>query len=187
MIYLFLADGCEEVEALTTLDLLRRAGLDVMTVSIMGRRNILGSHKIEILSDIIFEDMTDKMYSQQESVEMLILPGGMPGTTNLASHKGLQSLIREQAERGGYLAAICAAPTVYGEMGLLEGKAATCYPGMEAGLKGAVTKKDSVVIDGNYITSRGLGTAIDFGLALIELLKGKALADDIADKIVYQR
>ena len=184
MIYLFLADGCEEVEALTTLDLLRRASVDVQTVSIMGRKNVVGSHNIEILADIIFEDLSG-ITDHMDSVPMLILPGGMPGTKHLAAHEGLQALIRKQAEQGGYLAAICAAPTVYGEMGLLAGRQATCYPGMEDGLKGALLSTESVVADGNYITSRGLGTAIDFGLKLIEILKGKELADDIADKIVY--
>lgn len=183
MIYLFLADGCEEVEALTTLDLLRRAGLEVRTVSIMGHKNIIGSHKIEILADLLFEELD----SSQAEADMLILPGGMPGTTNLAAHEGLAQLIRSQDAKGGYLAAICAAPTVYGEMGLLNGSEATCYPGMESGLKGAVVKEDPVVVSGNYITSRGLGTAIDFGLKLIEILKDPFTANDIAEKIVYRR
>ena len=178
MVYLFLADGCEEVEALTTVDLLRRADVDVRTVSIMGRRNVIGSHKIEIMADTVFEDING-------TAEMLILPGGMPGTTNLAAHVGLDQMIREYAGQGRYLAAICAAPTVYGEKGLLTGKKATCYPGMEKGLTGAIVSNDKVVVDGNVITSRGLGTAIDFALKLIEILKDKTLADSIAEKIVY--
>lgn len=179
MVYLFLADGCEEVEALTTVDLLRRAEVEVQTVSIMGRRNIVSSHKIEIMADTTFEEI-------KEEAEMLILPGGMPGTTNLAAHAGLDQIIREYAEQGRYLAAICAAPTVFGEKGLLTGKKATCYPGMEKGLTGANVSDEKVVVDGNVITSRGLGTAIDFALTLVEILKDKTLADSIAEKIVYQ-
>ena len=117
---------------------------------------------------------------------MLILPGGVPGTPNLKAHKGLQQLICKSAEQGIYLAAICAAPTVYGELGLLKGKKATCYPGLENGLLGAEVVYDNVATDGNFITSRGVGTAIDFSLRLVELLKNKAEADKIAKAIVYQ-
>ncbi|MCM1496207.1 MAG: DJ-1/PfpI family protein [Bacteroides sp.] len=180
MVYLFMADGFEEVEGLTVVDLLRRAGVELQTVSIMKRRNVISSHQVELMADILFEEM-------QEEAEMLILPGGIPGTPNLKAHEGLGALIRQCAEKNTYLAAICAAPTVYGSMGLLEGKRATCYPGMEAELLGAKVSYDSVVIDGNFITSRGLGTAIDFGLALTEVLKGKEAAESIAQKIVYER
>ena len=180
MVYLFMADGMEEVEGLTVVDILRRAGVELMTVSIMGRRNVISSHKIEIMADILFEDI-------KEPAEMLVLPGGIPGTPNLKAHEGLDGLIRESAEKNIYLAAICAAPTVYGSKGLLKGKKATCYPGMEDELPGAEVLYDNVVVDDKFITSRGLGTAIDFGLKLVEILKGKELADSIADKIVYKR
>lgn len=179
MVYLFLADGTEEVEALTVVDLLRRADIEVKTVSIMGRKNIVSSHRIEVLADMLIEEV-------QEEAEMLILPGGIPGTPNLAAHTGLDTLIRKAADRGAYLAAICAAPTVYGEKGLLKGRRATCYPGMEEGLVDAIVSYDSVVVDGNFITSRGLGTALDFGLKLVEILKDKESADSIAHKIVYR-
>lgn len=179
MVYLFLADGCEEVEALTVVDILRRAEIEVETVSIMGRNHVISSHNVEIVADILFEAITD-------DAEMLILPGGIPGTPNLAAHAGLDRLIRESADKGIYLAAICAAPTVYGEKGLLKGRKATCYPGMEDGLTGAEVSYDKVVTDGNFITSRGLGTAIDFGLKLVEILKDKDTADAIAHKIVYR-
>lgn len=180
MVYLFLADGFEEVEALTVVDLLRRAGIDLQTVSIMKRRQVVGSHNIEVLADMLFEEMN-------EDAELLILPGGMPGTTNLNAHAGLDQLIRKSAERGIYLAAICAAPTVYGSKGLLKGRRATCYPNMEEGLLGAEVSYDNVVTDGTVITSRGLGTAIDFALKLIEILKGKESADSVSEKIVYKR
>lgn len=110
----------------------------------------------------------------------------MPGTTNLAQHQGLADMINRFNEAGKYIAAICAAPTVYGKMGLLEGKNATCFPGMESDLRGANKLTDKVVIDGNVITSRGLGTAIDFGLALVALLKGIGTAEELASKIVYK-
>lgn len=180
MVYLFMADGFEEVEGLTVVDILRRADVDIQTVSMMNRRNVISSHQVELLADILFEDLT-------EEAEMLILPGGIPGTPNLKAHEGLDAYIRNAAEKGIYLAAICAAPTVYGAKGLLQGRKATCYPGMEDELLGARVSYEPVVTDGNFITSRGLGTAIDFGLKLAELLKGKEVADSIAQKIVYER
>lgn len=179
MVYLFMADGFEEVEGLTVVDLVRRAGIELKTVSIMGKIEVTGAHGIEVKADCLFEDM-------KEPAEMLILPGGVPGTPNLKAHKGLQQLICKSAEQGIYLAAICAAPTVYGELGLLKGKKATCYPGLENGLLGAEVVYDNVAADGNFITSRGVGTAIDFSLKLVELLKNKAEADKIAKAIVYQ-
>lgn len=179
MVYLFMADGFEEVEGLTVVDLVRRAGIELKTVSVMGRIEVTGAHGIEVKADCLFEDM-------KEPAEMLILPGGVPGTPNLKAHKGLQQLICKSAEQGIYLAAICAAPTVYGELGLLKEKKATCYPGLENGLLGAEVVYDNVAADGNFITSRGVGTAIDFSLKLVELLKNKAEADKIAKAIVYQ-
>lgn len=179
MVYLFMADGFEEVEGLTVVDLVRRAGIELKTVSVMGRIEVTGAHGIEVKADCLFEDM-------KEPAEMLILPGGVPGTPNLKAHKGLRQLICKSAEQGIYLAAICAAPTVYGELGLLKGKKATCYPGLENGLLGAEVVYDNVAADGNFITSRGVGTAIDFSLKLVELLKNKAEADKIAKAIVYQ-
>lgn len=178
MVYLFMADGFEEVEGLTVVDILRRAGVELKTVSIMGRKNITGSHQIEVVADLTFEEITEK-------ADMLILPGGMPGTLHLKAHKGLEQLIRESTGHGTYLAAICAAPTVYGEQGLLKGKKATCYPGMENGLVGAEVRYESVVMDGTFITSRGLGTAIDFALKLVEVLESREVADTIAKQIVY--
>lgn len=179
MVYLFMADGFEEVEGLTVVDLVRRAGIELKTVSVMGRIEVTGAHGIEVKADCLFEDM-------KEPAEMMILPGGVPGTPNLKAHKGLQQLICKSAEQGIYLAAICAAPTVYGELGLLKGKKATCYPGLENGLLGAEVVYDNVAADGNFITSRGVGTAIDFSLKLVEVLKNKAEADKIAKAIVYQ-
>ena len=171
----FLADGFEEIEGLTVVDLLRRAGIETRTVSIMGQEEIKGAHGIIVKADSLFEN-TD--FSE---VKMLVLPGGMPGTIHLKEHKGLEELILKHNEEKKYLAAICAAPTVFGGMGILKGKKAICYPGMEEGLIGAE------VTDGHITTSRGLGTAIDFALALISELRDKESADTISKQVVYER
>ena len=177
--YLFFAEGFEEVEALTVVDLLRRAKIDCVTVSVSGDYDVTGSHGITIRADRMFgeRDLND--------ADMLILPGGMPGTNNLKAHAGLDKLIRDYDASGKYLAAVCAAPTVFGEKGLLKDKDATCYPGLEEGLVGANKKTDPVVFDGHFITSRGMGTCIDFGLKLIEILEGKDIADTIGKAVVY--
>jgi 4-methyl-5(b-hydroxyethyl)-thiazole monophosphate biosynthesis len=179
-VYVFLANGCEEVEALTPVDLLRRAGVEVVTVSVTGSLEVTSSHKVTLLADRKFEDIT-------EEADMLVLPGGMPGTIHLKEYAPLAEMIRSYQAKGKYLAAICAAPTVYGEMGLLEGHKATCYPGMEEGLLGAEHTTEPVCVSGQFITSRGLGTAVDFGLKLIEILISKEKADAIANAIVYKR
>ncbi len=178
--YLFLATGFEEVEALTVVDILRRGGVDCKMVSVMGDYDVTSSHAITIRSDLLFDE------KELNDADMLIMPGGIPGTPNLKAHAGLAKLIHECAEEGKYLAAVCAAPTIYGEMGLLKGKKATCYPGMEEGLVDAITSTDSVVCDGQYITSRGMGTCIDFGLMLLEKLTDKETSQDIAGKIIYR-
>ena len=177
--YLFFATGFEEVEALTVVDLLRRGGVDCKTVSVTGDYDVTGAHGITIRADLLFDE-TDLTKG-----DMLILPGGMPGTTNLKAHAGLTRLIEQYPGEGKYLVAVCAAPTVYGEMGLLEGKNATCYPGMEEGLIGANKLTDSVVQDGQFITSRGMGTCIDFGLKLLALLTDEANAKVTGTRIVY--
>ena len=179
--YLFLATGFEEVEALTVVDLLRRGGVDCKTVSVSGDYDVTSSHNVTIRADLLFDemDLTDG--------EMIILPGGIPGTPNLKAHTGLAKLIEQYRVDGKYLAAVCAAPTVYGEMGLLKERNATCYPGMEEGLVGANALTDNVVCDGQFITSRGMGTCIDFGLKLLALLTDDANAKTIGTKIVYYR
>lgn len=177
-IYIFLADGFEEVEALTTVDLLRRAGGDVHMVSVSGDLCVHGAHGIDVKADCLFEDATDK-------ADMLILPGGMPGTLHLKEHSGLTSLLKSYHESGRFIAAICAAPTVFGHLGLLTGRKACCYPGMESGLTGADVVFDPVAVDGNMITSRGVGTAIPFALTLIETLFGSEKSEEIKASIVF--
>ena len=177
---IFLADGFEEVEALTVVDLLRRAGIGIDMVSIMEGRTVIGSHQIAVEADKLFGEL------DFDVVDMIILPGGIPGTPNLEACEPLKAKIREVADKGKRLAAICAAPTVYGKMGLLEGKRACCYPGRESDLLGADVQTTEVTKDGNFITSRGMGTAIPFGLAIIEEFLGVQTAEDMGKKIVFR-
>ena len=173
MIYMFLADGFEEVEALCPLDVLRRAGLEVTTVGI-GKDTITGSHGLTIQADI-----PDVLY-RDSSPDMIILPGGMPGSTNLDESKTVDAALRAGARKGAFLCAICAAPMVLGKRGYLEGKRAICYPGFEEYLKGAeVNGGDTVVRDGNIITAKGMGVALDFGLELVRALKDDGTAEKI--------
>lgn len=178
-IIVFLADGFEEIEGLTVVDLLRRAGADVRTVSVSGKEMVDGAHGIRVSADEIF---VEGNYGQ---ADMVVLPGGMPGTLNLKAHEGVRRTVEDTLGRGAYIAAICAAPTVFADMGLLNGKRAVCYPGMEDELTGAVCQSGAVVEDGSIITSRGLGTAIDFALALTAKLYGREKAEEIKRSIVY--
>ena len=175
-----LADGFEEVEGLTAIDIMRRAGIEVFTVSVKDDPFIESSHKIIIKADKILKDF------DLDDMDMIVLPGGMPGTLNLGKTKALTDNIVEFNSKGKYLAAICAAPTVFGSLNILQGKKACCYPGMEDGLLGANASEDSVCVDGNIITSRGVGTAIDFALTLVSVLVSKEVSDDIARGIVYK-
>ncbi len=178
-VYIFLANGYEEIEGLTVVDLLRRANIDIQMVSVTGDLFVTGSHQITSKTDVLFEeaDFTDG--------DMLVLPGGMPGTKNLKEHAGLDALLKDYRARGKKLAAICAAPSVLGSKGLLQDKCATCYPGYEKELLGAKVKDEAVVADGDIITSKGMGTAIDFSLAVIEDLAGKAKATELAKAIQF--
>ena len=178
---IFMADGVEEVEALTPVDLLRRAKIDIDMVSIMGREEITGSHKIVIRTDKKLEDISPEAY------DGLICPGGLVGTQNLKADERVLELCRSFFEEKKLTAAICAAPTVLGAAGILDGKKATCYPGCEDGLTGATPLTDPVVKDGTIITSRGMGTAVDFGLAIVEYFTDTATADELAKKVVYRQ
>lgn len=173
MIYMFLANGFEEVEALCPLDILRRAGLEVTTVGI-GGDSIVGSHGIRVQADI-----PDVLY-HDASPDMIILPGGMPGSTNLDESKTVDAALKVAARKGAYLCAICAAPLVLGKRGYLSGKRAVCYPGFESYLEGAdVSADETVVRDGNVITAKGMGAAFEFGLELVRALKDDKTAEDI--------
>ncbi|BCJ96488.1 thiazole biosynthesis protein ThiJ [Anaerocolumna cellulosilytica] len=179
MVYLFMADGFEEIEGLTVVDLLRRADISIKTVSITGSLTITGAHAIKVEADTLFENEDFK------DASLLVLPGGMPGTKHLLEHTGLVSLLKTFNEQEKKLAAICAAPSVLGINGILNGKKATCYPGFEDKLLGAVTTGNKVEVASNVTTSRGLGTAIDFSLEIISQLKDKKTADAIAAAILY--
>lgn len=175
----FLADGFEEIEGLTVVDLLRRAGVEVTTVSITGDYTIHGAHGIDVQADKLFDEMN---YDGQD---MLVLPGGMPGTLNLGAHQGLEKLLKKFYEEKKYLAAICAAPSVFGKYGFLKGRKATSYPGFEEQLVGAECVTDAVAVDDIIITSRGMGTAIPFSLSLIEVLISSDKANEIGKSIIY--
>lgn len=175
----FLADGFEEIEGLTVVDLLRRADIDVKTVSINGNLKVTGAHHIIVEADKIFEEMDFR------DVRLLVLPGGMPGTLNLGKHKGLTELIKNYHMEKKQIGAICAAPSILGDLGILAGRKATSYPGFEDRLKGAVLSTNSVEVSDHITTSRGAGTAIAFALSLIEQIKGREKADEIKKSIIY--
>ena len=177
---IFLADGFEEIEGLMVVDLLRRVGIKVDMVSISDSLTVTGSHNIAVSADKLIKDIDFEAY------ELLVLPGGMPGTTRLGECEVLCNQIVKACEKGKKLAAICAAPTVFGKLGILKEKSACCYPDMEEGLLGAKVSFEDVTVDGNITTSRGLGTALPFALALIEQLFDKKTADDLAKKVVYR-
>lgn len=161
-IYVFLAEGFEEIEALTPIDVLRRAELNVLTVSVMEEQIVTGAHGVPVVADRMFADI------HHEDAEMLLLPGGLPGATNLDAHQGLSDMIVAFATERKPLAAICAAPLVFGNRGLLQGKKATCYPGFETYLTGAEYTAALVETDGNFITAKGPGAAMDFAFAIVE-------------------
>lgn len=178
-VIVFLTNGFEEIEGLTVVDLLRRAGVDVTTVSLTGGYGVCGAHGINVQADKLYEEM------KFEGQDMLVLPGGMPGTRHFASHTGLAALLKRFYKEKKYLAAICAAPSVLGKYGLLRGRKATSYPGFEEQLEGAEYVTDEVVVDEFIITSRGMGTAIPFSLALIRELIGDEKAEEIGKSIIY--
>lgn len=164
MIYVFLANGFEEIEALAVVDILRRAELDVVTVGV-GEDFVIGSHQIPVATDIREKDLV-----LDEKVDAIVLPGGMPGTLNLEKSAIVQKAIDWAIENDKLICAICAAPSILGHKGLLGGKNATCFPGFEEELFGATISKEFVVKDGNIITAKGMGSAIEFGLQIAQIL-----------------
>lgn len=180
-IYVFLADGCEEIEALTPVDILRRAGETVVTVSITEKREVTGAHGIRVCADRTIEE------GDFQDMDLLILPGGMPGTLNLGACGKLKELILSAEEKGKRLAAICAAPSVFGELGILNGKKAVCFPGFEEKLEGAQVLESPAVTDGNVTTGRAMGAAVEFSLEILAQLQGKEAAERMAQTILYCR
>ena len=161
-IAVYLADGFEEIEAISIIDVLRRADIDVFVVSVADKLEVAGAHQIKVLADVLFEDFN------HNDLFMIVLPGGMPGASNLDAHAGLKAQIKQFSSDNKPLAAICAAPLVFGNLGLLEGKQAVCYPGFERYLKGAEILSAPVNESGNFITGRGPGAAIQFALKIVE-------------------
>ncbi|MCI3216467.1 DJ-1/PfpI family protein [Faecalibacterium sp. BCRC 81149] len=176
----FFADGTEECEALLVVDLLRRAKVEVIVASAMGRRELVSSHKIHLTADALAEEVD---YSD---VDMVILPGGIPGTPNLAANKTVTETCAAFARAGRKVAAICAAPSILASLGLLEGRNATAHAGFQDQLAGAVVHDEEVVVDGNITTSYGLGGAIPFALELVRQLAGQAEAERIRNAIAYR-
>lgn len=179
MIYFFLADGFEEIEALCPLDLCRRVGIEAKTVSITDKNTVTGSHGITVVSDLTAKD-------ELSDFDMIVLPGGMPGTTNLGESVVVEKALLTALEKDSYIAAICAAPMILGKRGLLRGKEAICFPGFEKYLDGATVSDKKVVLDGKILTGAGMGVSHDFGLKIVEIFKGKDIADNLCSSVLYK-
>ncbi len=173
MIYVFFADGFEEIEALTPVDVLRRAGLDVVTVGVTGK-SVTGSHGITVECDVCISEVAPR------DIQAVVLPGGLPGTTNLEADNKVQEFIDIANNEGAIVGAICAAPSILGHKGLLDGKRATCYTGFEKELVGAVTTGEPAVRDGNIVTGRGAGAAFEFAFELLDAVTG---SDEASKKL----
>lgn len=178
MVIVFLANGCEEIEALSVIDTLRRGNVEVKGVSISDSLVVKGAHGIEFMADCTFQDINF------DKAEMVVLPGGLGGRDNLMADKNVVTVCKKFNELGKYVTAICASPSVLGENGILQGRKATCYPGFEKQCKGAEMLEDRVVKDGNIITSKGPGTAFEFAIELLRELKGDREADSVAEGLL---
>lgn len=179
MVYFFLAEGFEEIEALCPLDLCRRAGIEAKTVSITDKKEVTGSHGITVLADLTAADTLGEF-------DMIVLPGGMPGTSGLDASALVEKCIAEAIANDKYIAAICAAPMILGKRGLLCGKEAIAFPGFEQYLNGATVSRQRVVRDGKILTAAGMGVSHDFGLAIVEIFCGKEMADKLCSTVLYK-
>lgn len=171
---LFLATGFEEIEALGTVDVLRRGGVRVLTISITGDLKVMGAHNIPVIADYVFED------ADFSAADALILPGGIPGSNHLNTCTRLKELVLQKYKEDKILAAICAGPMVLGGLGLLKGKKATCFPNFEPTMTGAIPTDNGVEQDGNIITAKGPGFMFEFGLTILKALKDEEIADEVA-------
>jgi len=174
----YLAEGFEEIEALAVVDILRRADIKTNLISISNDIEVIGAHQIAVKADYLIESFDNY------AADLLFLPGGMPGTKKLENCAALEEIILQYSRQSKPLAAICAAPRILGNLGLLEGKDATCYPGNEAFLKNAKISPDKVVVSGSILTAKGAGAAVDFGLKIVEFLSGKSKSDSIRTSII---
>lgn len=175
---LFLANGFEEIEALATVDILRRAQITVHTVSITDDKNVTGAHGMIVVADKIYKEL------DFSTVDVLVLPGGMPGAKNLNEHEDLKKQVKAFADKGNNVAAICAAPMVLGSLRLLDGKKATCYPGFEPELIGAETTGESVVVADNIITGKGPAFVFDFALQIVESIAGIGVRKEVEEGLL---
>lgn len=178
-VYVFMADGFETVEALAPVDVMRRAGLQVTTVSIMGRPDVESAHGVVVKADELFENLLF------DDADALVLPGGGLGTENLSAHESLRVLLLDACSQGVLVAAICAAPMVLGRIGLLNGKRATCYPGCEGDLFGAEYTAAPVELDGNILTACGPGASFDFGFAIVRHFCGQGVVDTLRSQMQF--
>jgi len=176
----FLAEGFEEIEAITVVDLLRRGNIEVDIISITNNKFVTGRTNITIVADYNIDE------KEMCGYDALILPGGMPGTKNLIENKIVCDTILKFNDKKKLISAICAAPIVFGKLGVLEGKKACCYPGFENELLGAKVSNGNVCVDGNIITSKGIGTAIEFALSIIGYLEGKSVSERVSKSIIYK-
>jgi len=178
-VFQFLADGFEDIEALIPLDIMRRGGVEFFNVSIMGRKEVQSSHGVTMTADLLFED------ADLSEADLLMLPGGLPGATNLDMHEGVRRALVAQAEAGRRVAAICAAPFVLGKLGLLRGRRATCYPGFEKYLEGADYTAALWTIDGNITTGEGPAAALPYAYALLAQLTSEEKSREVAEGMRY--
>lgn len=172
--FVFLATGFEETEAIGTIDVLRRGGIETTIVSITGEYSVEGAHGINVRTDVLFDE------ENYTGADALVLPGGMPGSNNLNAFGPLKLRLQKQFDQNKIVAAICAAPLVLGGLGFLKGRRATCYPGFESTLEGATATGNAVEVDGNVITGKGPGLVFDFGLAIVKALQGEEIAKEVA-------
>lgn len=181
MVYVFLANGFEDIEALAPVDILRRGGVEVTTVSINSGKEVESAHGIAVIADTTFDNV-----GSMADADLLVLPGGMPGAKNLNEHEGVKQALLRQHEQGKCIAAICAAPLVLGGLGILEGRKATCYPGFEGTLKGAEYTAESVTTDGTITTGKGPGAAMAFGYQLLSQFTDKATVEALKQGMMYK-
>lgn len=177
----FLADGFEEVEALTVVDYLRRMDIKVDTVSISGDKEVKGAHNIIVIADKLLEEV-----DELDQYKAVIIPGGMPGATNLRDNEDVIDTVKNMYDKDQLVAAICAGPIVLERAGIIKDKKITSYPGFESDLEGAIYKEQSVVMDGNIITSRGPYFAVEFAIEIVEYLLGADKAEQLKDNILYE-
>jgi len=178
---MFLADGFEEIEAVTLIDILRRANFDIKAVSVNKSLEVKGAHDISVIVDDIFDDVNF------DNVDAIMLPGGSPGVPNLSTNQKVLDIVKKFYNEDKYLIAICAAPFVFEKAGILDGKKITCYPSWKDMIKSPEIVSDPVVVDGKIITAEGVGSAIEMGLKIVEIFSGKEISSELKEKIVYRK